>query len=669
MVVPTLLFLCFSALAQASVTVYHQQPIGQSPAAAPTGSNSVSAPSASYTGVQAYNPRTLSPPPLPQELPPTQFNINLQPTADQVNGLSIQQSGAFFGFSIETSVVTQVLGINSTFIQVPFLNLVQLVVERAGRFHIRIGGNTQETARLTSFIADGKMIEKQGIDPNNPTATPALVYTMEMFYVLSNISALTNVKWFLGIPFNDTANFALEIAQYGEQILGNNLLGLQVANEPDLYARHSHRPQNYTQYDFFGEFGDLIKAMQANTNIPTTNNLVGPNIAVADWTPEMVWDTGFIPAYAPNLFALSVENYPDDNCAETFPDAGLGPIKDPQAEFVKYLYHDAPNAGKTMIQKFLNTAGLAQQAGKPLWMFETNSASCGGFAGISNSFGATLWAIDHGLQMAYSNFSGAMLHIGGQDVSYNPATPPPTGQSTFNQWTPGSIFYSILAVSEAFGTSNQSQIIDITQNTYQPIYAIYDKGNLARVAVTNFLDDPSGANDFTMSIGVGGQALGQANAVPAAVKVKYMRAPSVSELFNITWAGQTLGGMFQCDGRMKGTETIETIPCDQNANVCNIKVPAPGFALVFMSDTALTDSEPSATVTFSTTALTRTMNTATIDAAALETSNGQSGITRHLGSTSKGSSGAGRGTGVVSSVAALGALLAGVVVFFRAFAQ
>ena len=55
-------------------------------------------------------------------------------------------------------------------------------------------------------------------------------------------------------------------------------------------------------------------------------------------------------------------------------------------------------------------------------MFETNSASCGGFPGISDSFGAALWGLDYGMQMAYSNFSGALFHVGGQNVFYNPFT-------------------------------------------------------------------------------------------------------------------------------------------------------------------------------------------------------------------------------------------------------
>lgn len=43
----------------------------------------------------------------------------------------------------------------------------------------------------------------------------------------------------------------------------------------------------------------------------------------------------------------------------------------------------------------------------------------GQFAGISNSFVASLWALDYGLTMAYSNFTGANIHVGGQSTFYN----------------------------------------------------------------------------------------------------------------------------------------------------------------------------------------------------------------------------------------------------------
>ena len=108
-------------------------------------------------------------------------------------------------------------------------------------------------------------------------------------------------------------------------------------------------------------------------------------------------------------------SYPSDNCAVVWPDPN-NPPKDPQEMWPQYLTH---NAGINFAQPYLNSTALAQQWGKPFLLFETNSASCGGFPGISDSFGAALWGIDHALQLAHSNFSGTLFHFGGQNVSYN----------------------------------------------------------------------------------------------------------------------------------------------------------------------------------------------------------------------------------------------------------
>lgn len=132
--------------------------------------------------------------------------------------------------------------------------------ERAGSIHIRVGGNTQETASLVDEIPNYRDIMKDYSKTTNPTATPPLVYNRDILYMMANISDFVNVKWYLGpqpssltcalglictcvgIPFNDTSNFRLQIAEVGQAILGDNLIGLQVGNEPDLYSRHGHRP-------------------------------------------------------------------------------------------------------------------------------------------------------------------------------------------------------------------------------------------------------------------------------------------------------------------------------------------------------------------------------------------------------------------------------------------
>ena len=126
--------------------------------------------------------------------------------------------------------------------------------------------------------------------------------------------------------------------------------------------------------------------------------------------------------------------------------------------------------------------------------------------------------------------------------------------------------------------------------------------------------------------------------------------------------------MKSSDGRLNGDVVIETVQCDTAANTGQIKVPAPGFALVFLSDEALENSEPTTTATFATTAVTKVKNTATIDQAVLATSNGNRGMEAKSGSTSFGSGNAGARGAVGPAVSALLAVVVGAVVAMRAFA-
>jgi len=272
---------------------------------------------------------------------------------------------------------------------------------------------------------------------------------------------------------------------------------------------------------------------------------------------------------------------------------------------------------------------------------------------MSDSFASALWALDYGMQMAYSNFTGAMLHVGGQNVYYNPFTAPPTNQSAFHQWTIGPIFYASLIMAEAFGSSNNSRIIDLNANggnIFTPAYAIYQGDALAKVALFNFVTDPSGATTYTATLSISGGA-------PASVQVKYLAASSVSQKDNITWAGQTFGNNFESDGRLKGNLDVQTVACDQTARTCPIRVPAPGFALVFLSPQYLTEVS-NGPETFSTTARTKTRNTATIDPSVLATSNGHSGSNRLLGGTSRSQFSGAVSMHAVGCVAVLGAALA-----------
>ena len=64
-------------------------------------------------------------------------------------------------------------------------------------------------------------------------------------------------------------------------------------------------------------------------------------------------------------------------------------------------------------------------------------------------------------------------------------------------------------MAEAMGTSNTSQVIDLNANggnQFTPAYAIYENGVPSKVAIINFVTDPSGATDLKVTVQVtGGQ--------------------------------------------------------------------------------------------------------------------------------------------------------------------
>ncbi|KAF8217162.1 glycoside hydrolase family 79 protein [Mycena galopus ATCC 62051] len=620
---------------QCEITVYHVN--NQAPF------TTTSVPAAEYSGVEAYNPSTLIPPPIPTPAIVTTIPVQLQNNGTPK--LSITQSGAFMGFSIEMSVTNQIFGKNSTLLQVPFLNLMANLQQRAGSVRIRVGGNTQETAKLVDELPDNRVLQKNLTAVFGPTSTPPLDYTRELLYMMGNISSLVNVRWFLGIPWFVTQPFDLAIIPAAEEILGDYLMGLQVANEPDLYVQHQHRNSSYGPYDYYGEMSDFLTQLAAS-GLDVTGRakqlLVAPNIAASVWTPEQVWNTGFVDTYSDNLAFLSMERYVESNCGAMIHDGEA--ILDPQTEFPKFLTHDTP---VNLMQPYLNSTMYAQAKGKRLLMMETNNAACGGMLGVSNVFGAALWGLDHALQMAHSNFSGAMFH-----------TAPPTAQSTFLQWSIGPLYYSALAMAEAMGPSNLTQVLDLgIQSPFTPIYGLYEDGVPVRVAAINYVDDPTGASDITTVISVSG------GTVPAQVKVKYLAAASVSQQGNYTWAGQTLGGFFESDGRLTGAEDIQTVQCDTSAQTCSVRIPAPGFALIFLTDTVYSESETASTLTFPTTVRTQTKNTVTVNPSVLATSNGNVAALNGIGSTSPGELNAGRSLqapmvlSVLFSAIAMGAAL------------
>ena len=128
---------------------------------------------------------------------------------------------------------------------------------------------------------------------------------------MANISSmLPTIKWFLGVPFNDTQNPRTEIAELAQQMLGDKLVGLQLGNEPDLYHQNLLRDTDYNQDQYFTEWGSVLSVYENDSNIKNNSQFVAPSVCCGGnigWTPEDVWNTGFLDSYGDHLAYISVQ--------------------------------------------------------------------------------------------------------------------------------------------------------------------------------------------------------------------------------------------------------------------------------------------------------------------------------------------------------------------------
>jgi hypothetical protein len=159
-----------------------------------------------------------------------------------------------------------------------------------------------------------------------------------------------------------------------------------------------------------GDIGTLVSQVASDSLIIKKDNLfIVPSISASVWTPEQIWNTGIVGTYTSSLYGLAVErsvyiwlslklscphtlyplfSYPNNNCAAMY---GSGNPINPQDVFPSYLDH---SASTSLIASYANSTQFAMASNKLMLMFETNTASCSGFPGISDSFGAALWGLD-----------------------------------------------------------------------------------------------------------------------------------------------------------------------------------------------------------------------------------------------------------------------------------
>jgi hypothetical protein len=177
-------------------------------------------------------------------------------------------------------------------------------------------------------------------------------------------------------------------AAVAKAALGPWLAGVELGNEPNAWALHGIRaePWTFVQYDEqVSAYRSAIEA--AAPGIP----LAGPDNSGS--TAFENWGTAEVVDQRP---ALLTGHHYALNCAEQ-----------PPPTVVRLLSSRTQQLEQVSLARYMSVARASET---PLRLDEINNVSCGGVAGVSNTFASALWAVGYLTEAMQAGAAGVNLH-------------------------------------------------------------------------------------------------------------------------------------------------------------------------------------------------------------------------------------------------------------------
>jgi len=273
--------------------------------------------------------------------------------------VSIDGSGAgprvparFLGLSFEAEAIPALLAPGRV------AELVRLL-RSLGRGTLRFGGVSADARVAWSQDGTRPGWAALAIDPRDLAAIAALARASEW-----DVWLTVNLGHF------DPAAAAQEAAT-ARALLGRRLTGIEIGNEPDRYARTGLRPGNWGFSAYSRELDVYRRAIAR----------AAPGVAIAapdasSGTPVLPWLRA---ASTLRPSVLTDHYYPLSSCgsAPTVSELLGAGLREQESEMFALLL------------------AIERQGGRPLLIDESNSISCEGEPGVSDTLASALWATDY----------------------------------------------------------------------------------------------------------------------------------------------------------------------------------------------------------------------------------------------------------------------------------
>lgn len=350
----------------------------------------------------------------------------------------------FSGFSYEAGTLPNVTSFNAS-----LGNLVALY-RLLGPSNIRIGGNSVDRQ---TFWQPGNLAV--------PSWATALVKPTDIDRLTAFTQATrSTVELAVNLGHLDPDDIKSE-AQYAATTLGDHLQALECGNEPNDF-RNDLRPASYNVTQYKADFTACA-------------NAIGQSIAIAGPDTTGTFIANVSQFGVGHVTMLTQHAYTLNHCSQK--SGSVGDLLSAASD-------------KSEVSKIANTLKIAHNMHLPLRIDESNSANCGGIAGVSDGYASALWAVDYILLLAQNGVAGVNFHgdLGICSPNYSPLCASSRMALQNGIFTPQPLYYGML-FTNLLGAGQFYQVsISTTRNL--TAYALNGLDAKTRVMLIE-KDDPS----------------------------------------------------------------------------------------------------------------------------------------------------------------------------------
>jgi hypothetical protein len=327
----------------------------------------------------------------------------------------------------------------------------------------------------------------------------------------------------VGLAHYEPAAAAREVAA-AKRAIGAQLEAIEIGNEPNSYGAHGYREGSWLTQGYEEEVGSYREAIAALT--PGVR-IAGPDVSGSGIFAD--WGEAEALAQAPAL--LTGHHYPL-GCAQTPPpsiEALLSPVTRHReaGSLTSYLH-------------------VARVRGIPLRIDEANSVSCGGVAGISNTFASALWAAGYITETMAAGAAGINLQGNPTNcVGYTPLCAPTAQALAGGALTAAPDWYALLFARSLLGAAPLQSRLSAARMPNLVAAPFLGPERDIRVALVD--DEPPGSAPLSVRMRVG--------AGYSAARVLRLTGPSLTATSGVRLGGRGVAG----DGTWRAPRSLPVV--------------------------------------------------------------------------------------------------------------